>query len=468
MPPSDPTQGASAGGELPAPAPRPVRRHQWRSRDAREFLPAALEVLETPANPLGRVIALTLAALFVIVVLWALIGSVDVVAVAQGRIVPVGGIKLIQPLEAGTVRAIHVRDGQQVKAGDLLVELDPTESEVDRDQLLRDREEAGVDFARLTAMLDGLAGGEATYTPPDGVDPDLAALHRDRLSADLASYQAQLASDDADLARQEAEEEALKAERDKLTETIPIIAEREEALRQLADQGLTARPKWLEVKTQLIGSQHDLTVLTHRIDEAAAGIVAAQKNRAKFVADTRRQAYVDLLDARHRLNQAEIALRKADQRERQHQLVAPVDGKVQQLAVHTVGGVVTPAETLMVIVPDTSQLEVEAFVLNRDKGFVRAGQDAVIKLQAFPFTRYGTIAGKVLHLSGDSIKDDKQGLVYDARLSLAATSIRADGEDVPLEPGMEVSVEIKTGTRRLIEYLLSPLLRYENEAMRER
>ena len=456
---------------LPVPAQpqtMSLRKVRKRGRDAREFLPAALEVLDTPASPIGRTLALALAVFFAIAVLWALIGRVDIVAIAQGRIVPAGGVKLIQPLESGTVRAIYVQDGQHVVEGELLVELDSTDSEVDRDRLLRNRDEAAVDVARLTVLLDGLAGREVRLRAPAGVDLNLVTLHAARLQADLAAYRAALASYDAEEQRQSAEQDALIAEHDKITNTLPIIAEREAALAQLVDQGLTARPVWLDVKAQLITTQHDELVLDHRVEQAAAAAVSAMRAREKFVAETVRQAYVDLIDAQQRLEQAEIALRTADNRAQQRSLTAPVDGTVQQLAVHTVGGVVSPAEVLMVIVPDGDDLQVEAFVLNRDKGFVVVGQDAVVKLEAFPFTKYGTIAGKVVSLSGDAIEDDRHGLVYAAHVALAGSDIHADGKDVPLVPGMAVTVEIKTGERRLIDYLLSPLLRYEDEALRER
>lgn len=450
--------------EAPSRSPTKPRR----GRDAREFLPAALEVLETPASPLGRGIAIALSAFFAIAAAWAFLGHIDIVAVAQGRIVPVGGVKAVQSFEAGIVRAIHVRDGQRVKAGELLIELDPTESEVDREQLQRDRMEAATEVARIEAMLDGLAGGTGTFEPPGDAEPSLIALHADRLRSELAAYEARIAGLDAEYARMEADRAALEAESAKLKATRPFLVEREATLRALEAEGHTARPVWLEAKTLLVESEHDARVLERRMAEADAALLAAGRRKDELAAETRRQATEALQDARRRLELNDIALRSADKRERQQRLRAPADGTVQQLAVHTVGGVVSPAEILLVVVPDTGELEVQAFVLNRDKGFVRAGQVAAVKLEAFPFTRYGYIDGAVLHLSGDAIEDETRGLVYDARVSLAAGAIVAEGENVPLEPGMAVTVEIRTGERRVIEFLLSPLLRYRDESLRER
>ena len=143
-------------------------------------------------------------------------------------------------------------------------------------------------------------------------------------------------------------------------------------------------------------------------------------------------------------------------------------GVVQQLAVHTVGGVVTPAQELMVIVPADSRIEVESMVLNKDIGFVHSGQEAEIKVESFPFTRYGTIVGEVKFVSRDAVADETLGLVYPARMKMAKTTILSGSTEVPLAPGMAVTVEIKTGKRRLIEYLLAPLQRYRDESLRER
>lgn len=434
----------------------------------REFLPAALEILETPANPIGRAIALTMALFFLIAIVWSLVGGIDIVAVAQGRVMPVGGVKLIQPLETGTVRAIHVRDGQHVEQGDLLIELDPTDTEADLDQLNHERMESAVEAARLVAVLDRLTGDTMVFQPPDDADPEVVELQQNQLWSDVRAFEAELANFDAGMAQREAERAALVAELAKLHETIPLIAEREAGLRELVDQGLTARPVWLEVRTTLIEARHDIQILSHRIDEAAAAIESMESERAKFTSETQRQFLAELLEVRGREEEAELALRKADKRDRLQDLVAPVAGIVQQLAVHTVGGVVTPAEVLMIIVPDNAPLEVQVLVLNKDKGFVHAGQEAVVKLEAFPFTKYGTIDGEVLHLSGDAIEDEQVGLAYDARVSMADSVIRANGEDVQLVPGMTATVEIKTGERKIIEFLLSPMMRYQDEALRER
>lgn len=430
-----------------------TRFRRWFSQggvEERAFLPSALEILETPASPAARIVAFAIVAFFAIGVVWASFGEVDIVAVAQGRIIPKGGVQSLQPLEMGVVRAIHVREGQEVVKGEVLIELDPTESEVDKGQVTRELMSARVEIARLKAhlrILDGAAPmrprrlSELGFKPPAKADPRLARMHRQRLGSDLLAHQARLAALASELSRRIAEGAAIKAEIEKLTATIPLIEEREKSIERLMKRGNAPRRQWLELRQLLIESRQDLVVQKHRLSEA---------------------------DAVACLETAELALRKAEKRERLQHLRSPVDGVVQQLQIHTIGGVVTPAQPLMSIVPKNAPLEIEVMVLNKDKGFVEARQRAEIKVEAFPFTKYGTIDGTVTQLSGDAIQDEKLGLVYAARVSMDRTTMRVKDRTVKLTPGMAATIEIKTGKRRIIEFLMTPLLRYRDESLRER
>lgn len=440
-----------------------------RTQDEYEFLPSALEILETPASPTARVVMFSLAAFFVIAVGWAVIGEVDVVAVAEGKLVPTGGVQTIQPLEIGTVRAIHVRDGQGVKKGDVLVELDPTESEVDRGQVARELMAAQVEHARLMAHLRMLDRGIQTeLREPEGADYKIILMHKKRLESDILAFKAEIATLEGEQARRLAEREGIKTEIRKLTQTIPLIEGREKGVGDLFRKGVAPKPQWLELKQLLIESREDLQIQRHKLSEADAGLKTTMMQMEKAKAEAQKQVLTEIVEVEDKIKGAELQLRKADRREFQQRLTSPVDGTVQQLQVHTVGGVVQPAEVLMVIVPKDAVLEVEAQVLNKDRGFVVSDQVAEIKLESFPFTKYGTIDGTVKHVSGDAIEDEQKGLVYATRVSMAKSTIVADGRDVRLGPGMAATVEIKIGKRRIIEFVMAPLLRYKQESLRER
>jgi len=476
MPPIEQQMKIEAPPASPStPKPKWSFRRWWarlqapnRGEDELAFLPSAIEVMERPASPAARAIALTLCAFFVIALGWAYIGKIDIVAVAQGKLVPLGGLQSIQSLEIGVVRAIHVRDGQEVKKGSLLIELDPTESEVDKGQVVREFVASETESLRLDANLRALDGTPANFVPPANASSHLVRMHREKLKSDLLAHEAQVASYDAEFSRRVAERAAILAEIGKLELTIPLIREREQALRKLIKTGNAPRRQWLEVKQVLIEQQQNLIIHRHRAIEADAALISAQKQRDQLKADARREALSLMVEARNRMNAAELQMRSAQKRERMQQLTAPVDGTVQQLQVRTIGGVVQPAQVLMVIVPKDTVLEADIMVLNKDKGFVTAGQEAQVKLESFPFTKYGTIPGTLKHPSGDAIQDENLGLVYAGRVSLSRNTIRAAGKDVNLTPGMAITIEIKTGKRRIIEFIMAPLLRYQSEALRER
>ena len=439
-----------------------------RTREEREFLPAAVEVLDTPASPAGRTAALLICALFVLAVAWSWFGHIDTVAVAQGRIVPGGRVKLIQPLEVGVVREIHVREGQRVRAGDALVDLDPTESEVDLDQTRRVLEESRMEHARADYGLRHLMDEAATLERPEGVGEAVFEAQRERLESELRLLGARLAALDGETERLRAARAGEVAQIATLEPLIEVVREHERSLRDLLDRGLGGRGPWLELRRELAERERELAGHRHRVRQLDAEAASTARRREETVAEFRYRAAANRVEALGTMEQARLELRSASLRTERSRLRAPVDGTVQRLAVHTVGGVVRTAEPLMVVVPHGVTLEVEASVLNRDIGFVEVGQPVEVKVEAFPFTRYGLIDGEVVHLSADAVLDETLGPVYPMKVRLATERIRVGERWVELAPGMTVAAEVRTGKRRAIEFFLAPLLRYRGEALRER
>ncbi len=459
-----------------------------RDRDELAFLPAALEIVETPPSPIGRAIGATIIALFALALLWATLGKVDIVATATGKIIPTGYSKVIQPFETGVVRAIHVADGKIVKAGDVLIELDPTINEGETTHLQADLQSAQLDIARLHAALAETDDPLAAFHPPEGADPALVTMQRQFLVAQVAEHKAKIAALDGQKAQKEAELATITATINKLEAVIPTIQERVDIRKTLNEYG--SRLQYFEVLQQLIESQQERLVQQSHAHEAEAAVAAITDTRGQTVAEYRRTLFGELAEAERKAAGAAADLSKAQERTKLQLMTAPVSGEVQQLAVHTVGGVVTPAQTLMVIVPSDSRLEIEAMVSNRDIGFVHAGDEVEIKVDTFDFTRYGLLHGRVLSISADSIVRDVAGdksadkpaggaasatsepkgqeLSYAARISLDRTQMQVEDKLVNLSPGMAVTAEIKTGSRRIISYLLSPLMKYKEESLRER
>jgi hemolysin D len=462
-------------------------RAKPRDRDELAFLPAALEIVETPPSPIGRAIGASIIAIFVLALLWASLGHVDIVATATGKIIPTGHSKVIQPFETGVVRAIRVADGQTVEAGDVLIELDPTINESETNHLHSDLQSAQLDIARLHAALADTDDPLGAFQPPEGANPTLVAMQRQFLMAQVTEHKAKIAALDGQKAQKEAELATISATINKLDAVIPTIQERVNIRKVLNEYG--SRLQYFEVLQQLTESQQERLVQQSRHHEAEAAVAAITDTRGQTVAEYRRTLFGELAEAERKAAGFAADLEKAEQRTKLQLLTAPVAGMVQQLAVHTVGGVVTPAQTLMVIVPSDSRLEIEAMVSNRDIGFVHAGDGVEIKVDTFDFTRYGLLHGQVKSISSDSIVRDVPGdksndksttsgnttsepkgqeLSYAARISLDRTQMQVEDKMVNLSPGMAVTAEIKTGSRRIIGYLLSPLMKYKEESLRER
>src|SRR5262245_37756455 len=473
-----------------------------RSKHELAFLPAALEIVETPPSPIGRAIGLTIITLFCIAFAWTCLGKIDIVASAPGKIIPTGRTKVIQPFETGVVRAIRVRDGQSVKAGDVLIELDPTITVAEREHIQSDLTAVQLDIARLRAALSEGGDPLSDFHPPDGASDAQISRHRQYLLNQLGEHRAKLGAParhgehrakrgalDRQRAQKEAESATATATIAKLEAVVPIIQQRVDVRGALYNREFSSKLQYLETLQQLVDQKQELEVQRSRYRETEAAVAAITETRAQAVAEFRRTINDELVKAEQKAGGLVQELIKAEQRTKLQALTAPEDGVVQQLAIHTVGGVVTPAQTLLVIVPVDSHLEIEAMVSNRDIGFVHAGQEAEIKVETFTFTRYGLLHGRVLHVSQDAITRDKaqeksnkpagpesastsepkgEELVYTARVSLDRKQMRIEDKLVNLSPGMAVTVEIKTGSRTIINYLLSPLLRYKQESLRER
>lgn len=469
--------------------PFPASKAPVRSRDEIAFLPAALEIVEAPPNPVGRAVGAVIVAAFTVAIVWACLGTVDIVAVAPGKVIPSGRTKVIQPFETSVVRAVQVADGQTVRAGDLLVDLDSTMNEAELGHLKSDLVGAQLETARLRAALAGGGDPVADFHPPEGAPAELVKVHRRFLASQAAEQAAKLASIEHQVAQKEAERATITATIGKLEATIPLLQQRVDMRKQLFDKELGSKIFYLQELQDLVGQQQELVVQRSRSREADAALAAIRETGTKTTAEYQRSLSDELAKAEQKAAGLMQDVVKAEQRRSFQRLTAPVDGVIQQLAIHTVGGVVTPAQSLMVIVPLESRLEIEAMVSNRDIGFIEVGQEVAIKIDTFNFTRYGLVDGRVTSVSHDAITRDKpadknsdkslgteqdssepkgQELVYSARISPAKDRMLIDNKYVNLSPGMAVSVEIKTGSRSIISYLLSPLARYRHESMRER
>lgn len=433
-----------------------------------DFLPAALEVAERPVSPTARATAWILLIGLALTIAWTVFGRVDVVASAPGSLIPTGNTKLVQSPGAGVVRAIYVRNGDVVRKGQPLVDLDPTLTGADLAQAEKALASAELEIARNKAIADALSGQGLHFSAPAGTSPQVAETQRRLIAAQLAEIDATTASLASAKKSAMSDAQAARAQASRLADTVPMLDRQLERMNRLDAKGYAPGQRLIELQRQRRQEAGEREVAITQISRGIAEASKLDQQIRETREQARRTALADLAKA-----EADAILRreevtKARQMSRFQRLVAPVDGTVQQLEVHTVGGVVEAAKPLMAVVPAKGGLEVEARILNKDVGFVRAGQEAAVKLEAFPFTRYGTVPGRVRSISRDAVQDKDLGLVYVATISLNQAMIDADGRRFALTPGLAATVDVRTGTRAIISYLLSPLQSSIAQAGRER
>ncbi|KQV55014.1 hypothetical protein ASC95_29375 [Pelomonas sp. Root1217] len=420
-------------------------RHTLNERVLREdeaaFLPAAMAVQARPLSPTVRWTGRVLMTLVLAALAWAILGKMDIIVSASGKVIPSDRTKTLTSVEVAVVRALRVKEGERVKAGDVLVELDTSAPDADRDKAQGDAMVAAFAVARSKAMITAV---DTLHPPQLGAVPGVSGTA-------LAEAQRQLDGQWQDFHAKLVRLDDLMAQYSK---DLPLATQRAQDYAALAEAHDVSRHAWMEKEQARIDLAGQLSDATHQ--------------RATLIAQTRKEAHDVLTENAKLLAGSRQDARKATEHGRQLSLVAPVDGTVQQLNVHTVGAAVPVAQPLMVIVPEEDHVEIEAQLENKDVGFVQEGQPVEVKLDAFEYTKYGTVPGHVTHVSRDAIQDEKKGLVYTVRIGLDQRYIEVDGRKAPLTAGLATSAEIKTGTRRVIEYVLSPLVQHVHEALRER
>lgn len=473
-----------------------IRRplHVITGSEDREFLPAALEILETPASPRRIAFIWIVCLLLGSALVWSYFAKLDIHAVASGRIQPSGRSKVVQSVDPGRIKVIAVENGTRVQSGDTLLELDPTEADANRRAAASELEALDAEIARRETAIDLVRSGQ-TAAPkiPFAQAVGEAARRREDavLLADLAQYGASRAGLEAQLEQNLATKERLSSSIAQRHRLVTVLQRRLDMRHQLVQLQVGSLSSVLDAQQQLESEMTNVTSDKGQLREAEAAARATQQKieqlTSQFIAD---QA-TKLTNALNRRDQLQQNLVKAEARADRTRLVAPISGVVQQLAVTTIGQVVSSGQPLLVIVPQSGPIEIEALVQNSDFGFVRVGQEVVVKIDAFPFTRYGTLDGRVVRISHDAVfskdltKTDAampqsetasaldatpktQGLVYPVTVELARSSVPVDGKDVSLMPGMTATVEVRTGERRVIDYLLSPLREVLSRAAHER
>jgi len=446
--------------------------------DPADFAPPLLRIQDKPPAPLAGWTLRVLAGLLFSVFLWAALGPLDIVAVADGKLVPSGYLKIVQPAEQGIVREILVREGEQVAEGQVLIRMDSVLTAADVKAVQAEYHNRRLALRRIDAQLAGkpLARGQ-------GDPAELYAQVQAQYAANVRAYESALAQERSLLEKSKHDLEGARQTKAKLEQVLPHYVEQEKAFEKLSKDGFAGRIMYTDKRRERIEKEQDLRAQESIIRSNLALIAQSEQKIAQIGADYRRSLQTERVEVAAQFEKASQELAKQEHRHQLLELRAPQAGTVKDLATHTTGTVTMPGTILMTLVPKGEQLIAEVWVSNQDVGFVRAGQEVKLKLAAFQFTKYGMVEGSVRQVSADATeapsantrsdaltgRDRPMGpLAYRALVELKAQSLESEGARHLLAPGMQVAAEINLGTRTVLEYLLSPVRKAFHEAGRER
>lgn len=445
-----------------------------REKDESEFLPAHLELIETPISKRPRLAAYFIMIFLVIAIILSIVGKVEIVATANGKLTLSGRSKEIKPIENSIVKEILVKEGELVNKGDVLLKLTALGAEADilktQSSLLQVKLEQ-VRYLMLNEAI-GLDRLPQLKLPDDPLFQYVSEDEFFRLTSlikeQFSTWQTQRQQKKLNLDKKKSERLTILARIQRYNNLSRVEKKRLDDFRQLLQKQAIAKHTVLEQENKYLEAINELHVYKSQLEQIESEILAAKEDYQLVTQLFKNEILDKIRQTTDSITLLKLELEKNEERQKASVIRAPVSGKVQQLKVHTESGVVTTAETLMVIVPENDTLEVTAMLQNKDIGFISLGQDVIIKVEAFPYTRYGYLVGKVKNINLDAIEDQKLGLVFNVIVSIEKNDLLIANKNIPLSSGMAVTAEIKTGMRSVINYLLSPLEESVTESLHER
>lgn len=447
---------------------------QHSTSDYHAFHPPLIRLQQTAPRPQGRRVLWALLALLFFLLAWALFGRLDIVAVADGKLVPATYLKIVQPSEAGIVKEILVREGDRVRAGQTLMRMDALITEADLESIMTEHTRTGLALARIDAELTGQPLRPASNAPTALVREVVAQYQANR-----GALAAALAEERSRLGKAQQDQAAARQQRTRLMAVLPHYQEQDKAYAKLVNDGFAGTLMGSDKRRERIEKEQELATQEHLIASAQAGVEQSQQKLRQLEADYLRQLHAERNEVQSQFDKLAKELEKQQHRRALMELKAPQDGVIKDLATHTAGTVVQPGTVLASLVPQEERLKVEVWVSNEDIGFVRRGQPVKLKFAAYSFQKYGMGHGTVEHVSADAQSEEEardrglatngQGpLRYKALVALDTNALETEGRRYPLSVGMQTTAEILLGKRTVAEYLLSPVQKAWHEAGRER
>ena len=424
--------------------------------DLHEFKPLLIEIEDKPLNPLGRIILYLVLAIMVFATAWLILAKVDVVVSAQGKVIPSGEIKILKPLESGVVSKIFVKESDRVKKGDILIQIDPTVTDASLSSKQDDLAVIDSDIVLLEALINESNLSKDEINKLNSSQLNLYNSQRQILASTYEGNKAKLNSAKLDIKANESEVNRLSL----------LLNKEEEAkarLQKVLD--LIAKKEYEEVSKNIINLKEQRDIALYRLKESNKKLEEIIEENQKAIKTIKSSWIETSLNKEKEKRELSAQINAIHFSNKTQQIKSPVDGFVGKLLIHTEGGVVSPNDNLISIVPSDAPLIIKANVLNKDIGFLKLGQEVAVKIDTFSFQKYGLLHGNIIEISKDAIEDEKLGLIYEIKIKPKSLDIKVDGETKQLEIGMSVIAEVKTGKRRVIELFIYPIIKYMDEGL---
>lgn len=431
----------------------------FQTKDKHEFTPLLVEIEERPTSPLGRSLLWALLAFVTIGLLWLFFAKIDIVVSARGKVVPDGEIKTLQPVETGVISSILITEGQHVKKGQVLMEIDPSVTESDLESKQQNLSLLELENDRLNALIN-----DRPFIP-NPTCKETAAISTQQLMyySTKSAYDQQRQVIQEQIRQNDEQTLAAKEDKSRLKQLLSSAREREARLKEVLD--IIARRDYEDAKNQRVEYQEQLAMKEHVIAQSNGKQHELKEQLRLVTQEYRNKLLTELTQKSKEATALRTEVETISFRHAKQHITAPVDGYIGKLLVHTVGGVVTPAEKLVTLIPKDVPLIIKATVQNQDIGFITKGMDVAVKIDTFDFQKYGLINGKVKHIADDAIEDEKLGPVYEIAITPTNTTLKVEGKNLPITAGMSVTAELKVGKRRVIEFFIYPMIKYLDEGL---
>jgi len=426
-------------------------------KDIHEFHPLNVEIEDRPINPLGRAILWVIISIITFGVLWLFLAKVDVVVSARGQVIPTGEIKILQPIETGVISKINIKEGDYVKKGQILMQIDPSITQTSLDVKEKDYEILNLQIKRIEALLNNKPLFLNSKLKDEVIEEEkLYIIQKNSFDEGISRY-------DMKLFQINSQYQSSLSEKLRLTIVLSKDKQRAKKLESVLD--IIAKKDYEELQKNILSLQEQINIAIFKIEELDKRKKEIQEEKNSFISEFKNTKYQELLSIKKEARNLESQINAINFQNQKQSIVSPTDGYVAKLLINTIGGVVTPAEKLISIVPKDSPLIVKVNVLNQDIGFIKNNMDSKIKIDTFSFQKYGFFEGKIINVGSFSIKDEKLGDIYEVKIEPNGKTITVEGVQRYLEAGMSVTAEIKVGKRRVIEFFIYPIIRYLDEGL---